>query len=327
MVLSVTLGLVVEQRRLFLGDQKKTDYNQNLRAASDFIGTDIKQVGERISSDSTLPIIRLISGATANDPDALVLQRNFLSSTLTICSDISAIDNEIIVANAATPCNFSDGNMPPDNLTDSLGEFKEYRCNLDASKVACLRGNDDTTAAPLTSEALCDSECVYAYIQNPTTNEGEYFLYTDETYEGVAGSIVNKLQVVPLGPGGNWINTYTAASNPRIYIMEEKKYGLCNGILQVTTNRRPALDADCPYPTSSPQPVRLVDQIADLQFRVRTAAGWQDSFNENLGSLTDWKDVLSIQLSLETDSSEFLNTSSETLALTSEFFPRNTISK
>ncbi len=323
-VLIVTLGLVVEQRRLFLGDQNKIDFNQNLRAASEFIGTDIKQAGERVSNNATLPIIRLISGATASDPDALILQRNLLSDELTICTDVTGTATEILVADEASgTCEFSDGSTPADNLDDSVGEFKTYRCALDGTKTDCNRGNDDTTTAAIATEAACDEECVYAYIQDPATNAGEYFIYTDETYTGTAGSLTNRLQVIPLGPGGTWINTYTAASNPRIYILEEKKYGLCDGVLQVTTNRRPDFSADCPFPATAPQPIRLVDQIDDLQFRVRTSAGWQTTFNENLASLTNWQEVESIEIMMETNESELINTTSDTLTLTTEFYPRN----
>jgi hypothetical protein len=71
-----------------------------------------------------------------------------------------------------------------------------------------------------------------------------------------------------------------------------------------------------------------VDGIDDLQFRVQTSAGWQTSFNATDSTPTDdWQDIEKIEVSLETDIDERLTTETNTLILTSEFFPRNVLSR
>ena len=326
LVISVTLGLVVEQRRLFLGDQQSIDYNQNLRAASDFIGTDIKQVGERVEASSPIPVVTLVAGS-GSDPDALILQRKLLEEKLVICDDISTGDTEIVIADSALGCNYDDGDT--DNLTDNLGEFKRYRCKLETNP-SCTRGDDDTTDEAIAALSDCDNECVYTYIYDPANNRGEFFLYTDEIYETNIGATEtkNKLKIIPLGTSNQLTYSYSKTSNPNdgpvIYILEEKKYGLCDGVLQLTVNRRPAYGDDCPYPTSSPQPVRLVDGIDDLQVRVQTSGGWVTTFNEDLANITDFTEIESIELSLETEANERISTNSKTLTLSTKFFPRNT---
>lgn len=312
-VLSVTLGLVVEQRRLFLGDQSRIDSNQNLRAASDFIGTDIKQVGERVESDAELPVIRLISGSGSN-PDTLILQRKLIEDKLYLCNDIALGDSEITVADSSTTCSFDDGDG--DKLTDSLGQFKTYRCDLE-NVSSCTRGNDDSVSEAKNLVSECDDECIYAFIYDPTQNAGEFVLYTDEIYQESSGETTNKLKVIPLN-SGQFERTYTAG-NPIIYILEEKKYAVCDGVLQLTTNRQPDYSSDCPYPNVSPQPVRLVDGIENFQARVQHDGSWKDLFNNNLSSLSDFNEVDSIEINLTTE----INNSNNSSELTSKFFPRN----
>lgn len=320
-VLSVTLGLIVEQRRLFLGDQKKIDFNQNLRTASEFIGTDVKQVGERVESDSPIPIIRLIAGTNADDPDALILQRKLLEDSLEICEDISTSDTEIIVSDSgSSDCSFSDGDS--DDLDDRVGQFKEYRCDLE-NKSSCDRGDNDASNASITNINDCDDECVFAYIHDPVNNRGEFFLYTDETRQINAGDTKNQLKVIPLGTGNQFDYSYNHSDEPIIYILEEKKYGLCEGVLQLVTNRLPEYGSDCPYPSNDPRPVRLVDGIANFQVRVETTNGWVTTLNENLASITDFSEVESVEITLETETSDLISTPTNTLTLSTNFYPRN----
>jgi prepilin-type N-terminal cleavage/methylation domain-containing protein len=330
-VLSITLSLVVGQRRQLSGNQRKIDFNQNLRAANDFIGTDIKQVGERVENDSQLPVVRLIPGASASAPDMLVLQRKLITDYLSLCTAMPSktVTTLTIAQNltSGTNCNYSDGTTPPDSLTDSLNAFKEYRCSLSASKTVCTRGNNDATSAAIASAAACDSECVYAYIYDPSDGVGEFFLYTDETYETLTGGgagLYNRIHAIPLNASGQWQKKYS--TNARIYILEEKKYALCEGIFQQTINRSPAYNADCPYPTTDPKPLRLVEGINNMQVRVLTASGWQSSFNNDLSAITDWKQIKKIEVDFETRPSQQLTTESKTLTLKSEFFPRNVLS-
>ncbi len=327
-VLMVTLGLIVEQRRLFLGDQQRIDYNQNLRIASDFIGTDVKQTGERVESGSPIPIIQLISGSNPDEPDELILQRKILEDSLEVCENIGQSDTEIVVAHSNdSDCDFSDGDG--DSLDDSLGQFKEYRCDLE-NNAACTRGDGDneddygsTGNDVISTIDDCNDECVYAYIHDPDKNRGEFFLYTDETYKLDSGETRNILKVVPLGTDGKFKYSYNDSDDPIIYILEEKKYRLCDGVLQLVINRRPDYGSDCPYPDSDPNPVRLVDGIEDFQVRVQTTSGWVTTLNKDLSNIVDFSEVESVEITLETEASDLISTPSNTLSLSTQFYPRN----
>lgn len=64
--------LIVDQRKLFVEDQNRSQINQNLRAAIDLVGTDVKQTGERLVGNTQFPVVRVVDGGGIV-PDELVL--------------------------------------------------------------------------------------------------------------------------------------------------------------------------------------------------------------------------------------------------------------
>ncbi|HEY9827745.1 MAG TPA: hypothetical protein V6D19_20090, partial [Stenomitos sp.] len=97
-LLTVSLGFVSQQRQVVLGDRTRATANDNLRLASDLIGQDIKQAGERLDGDTLLPGISIIPGASASVPDTLVLQRQLLTEKLPVCQTISGSTRTIDVS-------------------------------------------------------------------------------------------------------------------------------------------------------------------------------------------------------------------------------------
>lgn len=235
-ILSVSLGLINEQRRQFLGDRSRTEANQTIRTSMDLIGADIKRTGANLSSDpAILPGITLLNGSgtvgAADEFDRLILQRRPITDILPVCQDLSAgttqttIDVSAFTPTPADPalppidtCGFSNGNDSdvPD-VPDSLEQFRSYRWSLDdpINTVIPVRdrnsgGNDQLPAAPTDCVQLggADTECSWAYIHdpdpddNPATNDGrgEFFLYMFEdsgNCDELAGRTCFRLHAYP----------------------------------------------------------------------------------------------------------------------------------
>ena len=330
-VLLASLGLVNEQRAQFLRDQARIQASQNLRATMDIIGTDIKQAGERLVEKPELPVISVIDGV-GNAPDTLVVQRRLLALDLSVCDDVGGADITVTVAIDAADddndCAFEDlgpdldGDLDtpdPDAFTDNLNDFQNYRCEQDDVD-GC--GRD---AAP--NAGNCDQECVGAYIYDPIDDEGEFFLYSFEDNDDSGGTNVNRIY---RGDDGSWQYIYEADHEPRIYILEERRYSLgADGVLSLTINRQDATG----------QPLRLVSQLEDFQIQIETTNDLNPltSFNptyltprsgEDFPAWDAWREIRNIQVNLQAaqDADSLIQTPVERRQLTSEFFPRNVLS-
>ena len=343
-VLATALGLIVEQRRNFLTDQARSDANQNLRIAMEFMGNDIEMAGEYMESNVLLPGISLINGS-GSDHDEIVAQRKLVATNLILCEDLGGSDDTIVVsvANPSDPtqeCTSSFSDAKEDNevlgldaLTDNLNDFRDYRCQGDG----CTRPQNDIPSAA----DDCDDECILAYIHNPVNGEGEFFLYTNEECVDVdsdacadhiaetgSGMFKNVMHVIPLGDDG-WVNTgldgdwanaydgYITNPNPdqtpKIYLIEERKYTLvsedagdCDSdktVLAVVQNRQDNCSEDVTPLTSNDtlnlEPMRLVNNINDIDITIETASGTVTTYNETLTYIDDWQDIKYIEIDLE----------------------------
>jgi type IV pilus assembly protein PilW len=335
-VLVAALSLVAQQREAFLKNQRNTQISQNLRAAMDLIGTDIKQAGERLDSKPELPGISLVQGT--DGPDTLRLQRRLLAIDLSVCENVVEGDNTITVSiNAvdnADDCAFNDVGPDtdgdplsnnPDGLTDNLNTFQSFRCKADGAD-GCAR-----TTAPAIGD--CDDECVWAYIYDPVDDEGEFFQYSFE--EAVSGAPSRNR--IFRGNAGDFNYDYEAANQPRIYILEEREYSLDDdGILFLRINRQ-----------GDDTRLRLVNQLDDFQVRIEHPNlannpddGNDDDFNPDLNpqassppSWEDWQAIENIQVSFITAdpaNSDLLGGNDpddeDKRSLSSKFFPRNVLS-
>lgn len=330
-VLVAALSLVAQQREAFLTNQRNTEISQNLRAAMDLIGTDIKQAGERLDSKPELPGISLVQG-TAGAPDTLRLQRRLLAIDLSVCEDVAEDDTTITVAiNAvdnADDCAFSDVGPDtdgdpltnnPDSLTDNLNAFQSFRCAADGAN-GCAR-----TTAPAIGD--CDDECVWAYIYDPIDDEGEFFQYSFE--DAVSGTPARNQ--IHRGNAGNFQYDYEADNQPRIYILEEREYSLDNdGVLFLRINRQ-----------GDDTRLRLVNQLNDFQVEVEhPSLNSGDELNPDLSPQAsspplweNWQAIEHIQVSFITAdpaNSDLLGGNDpddvEKRSLSSKFFPRNVLS-
>ena len=325
-VLLASLGLINQQREAVLRDQVQTEVSQNLRAAIDLIGADIKQAGARLDTKPELPGVSLIQG-TAGDPDTLILQRRLLALDLSVCEDVGGNDSTITVAidavNNADDCAFGDigpdtdgdpSTANPDGLTDNLNAFQDFRCAEDGV---------DGCARTTNIVGSCDDECVWAYIYDPVSDEGEFFQYSFED-ENPGTPDTNRIY---RGNSGAWQYTYEAANQPRIYLLEEREYSLDNdGILVLRINRQ-----------SDASLLSLVNRLEDFQVEIEhPALSTGDEFNPSLApqvtappTWDNWQDIEHIQVDFITENpaeSDLFEIDEEERRLSSKFFPRNVLS-
>jgi prepilin-type N-terminal cleavage/methylation domain-containing protein len=154
-LLSLTLSLLVSNRKLYVEDLARTEVNQNLRAAMDIIGTDLKQAGERITEEN-FPVIEV------KNSSELIIRLNLGLPILRTCQNISAGSN---TTNISATCEA--------NTKEDLEEWQTHRCSLD--KEAGCQNNSQ--------------ERVKAFIHDGN-GEGEYFTYISED---TTNSSINKL--------------------------------------------------------------------------------------------------------------------------------------
>ncbi|NJM75164.1 MAG: hypothetical protein HC852_04500 [Acaryochloridaceae cyanobacterium RU_4_10] len=394
-VLGISLGMITEMRRSMLGDRTRITANDNLRQASDFIGQDIKQAGERLESSNQLPGISIIQGASGA-PSTLVIQRQLLNETLPVCQSINAgtaasnatIDVSVLNSpSGSTPdygspvdnCRYSytapTGGEPSTTLstlqpTNNLRSWRTYRC----TQTGPAAGNTD----PCTTST--NSATAWAYIYDPVNKRGEFFQYSGETSGNCISTgfstppttrTCQKIQRV----GTTWQYSYTysptgsAASQPQIYLLEERKYNAIadpntanSYILQLTVNRQ--------------TPLRIANNLSDFQVWAKVPTSYSSTpynaptnwgcaasgsgvtapnptsstqwycpnFNVDLTNtytdpilrqqyINDWQDLQGIRITLAgiNPNAQLLKvdtaSTNNTLKLSSEFFPRNVLSK
>lgn len=210
LVLGLAFSVTVANRRVYEVDQARTALNQNLRAAVDMIGADVRQAGERMPADFSP--IAVVDGSPG---DTLTLRRSLHNVVLPVCGDLRAGSNEdkIDVArknhppNAACAFNDEDDN----NRDDGIDEWRAFRCAQDG--VPGCQGNAQ--------------ERVRAYVYNPVSRQGEWIVYDAEDSSGFKIHKANNER---------WQHDYEVDDLPRVYALEERTYRLSGGMLQLVMN-------------------------------------------------------------------------------------------
>jgi type II secretory pathway pseudopilin PulG len=308
-ILGVSLSLITTQRRQYLNQQANTDTNQTLQSAMDFIGTDIRQAGENVGPGLNLPIIRLVDGA-AGAPDELWVQRKLLDTALNVCQDVHPGANVIKVSDKAppsgSPCRFTDTTVPANLISDDVDSWHNFRCRVGPSKANCVNPPGNCMQNGGTND-----ECSWAYIYDPVVGRGEFFTYFGE-------NTTDQIQV-----DATFVNDYLVANNPQIYILEQRHYFLSapdakgDRILNLANVNR---NENTTY--------QIVNHLRDFQLKALVANAWIDTgFNPNsIGPYTDWQTLQSAEVTLRAiNSGPDANPTIQTL--TSQFFPRNSLSR
>ncbi len=279
-VIGAAFAVALSSRQLYQTDRLRTDLNQNLRSGMELLGADIRIAGERLGarSGSALTAIEVRGGSE------LVLRRNLLDAFLPVCERPRIVggssQNVIRVArrdnwpflNENPQCRIidTDGDGWPDNLQ----AWRQYRQE---------NGGE-----------------VLAYIYTPAGGgRGEFFVYRSED---------NSQFQIHRAPGA-WQHDYWLTEAPRLYLLEERRYRLRDGVLEVVVNGDEA------------GALRLIGHVSD--FRVR-AVMRDGSVREDLGAGDDWAQVAAVEVSLTGSAARPGGTAERTL--TSRFFPRNALS-
>lgn len=314
-VLGLSLQLITDQRKQFLGDQLRSESNQTLRAGMDLIGTDARIAGDYLQSDSELSVISVIdqsSPSNSTDGDVLVFQRKMIPDTIRLCASLNGTGTALTVAKgpAEAGCGtYSDGNS--NSFNDNVDAFRNHRIEAD--------GIAGPNTASIPSVGSCNAESVWAYIHDPINNRGEFFKYAFETSSTSGGVTQNQIHRCD---ANTWAYSYTydpavQANNPLIYILEERSYSLNGDVLTLTENRQtPAL--------------RLTNNVEEFQVNVVTDSATLDSFNPGLFEATDWQSIKYLDVSMEaadTSDSELVTLKQSQRQISSKFFPRNALSR
>ncbi len=272
---SAALSMALSGRGIYEVDRARMRLNQNLRSGMDYLVTDIRQAGGQLGDD--FPALILVNG-TSGGPDLLRVRNNLEPIVLRVCQDISSGDTsvEVYIAQTGGTPDPGCGIMPDD---DSDG----WPDNLQAWR------------------AFRNGQTVRAYIFNPTSGEGEFFDYVDEdntTYYVEAGSIT-------------WQYDYPVSEQPRVYLLEEKRFELSNGMLKLT------------YNDDNSTAVNLIDSLQQFQL----IAWFQDSSQQNTLDFSDvWSDLRAIEITLDGET-QIEGGEPIHRTWTSEVMPRNVLSK
>ena len=209
LLIGIAFSLVMSNRRVYNLDQARTAVNQNLRAALDLIGADIRQAGEHLPQD--FPVIEIKNGTQT---DELILRKGLLDAVLPVCADLATTATSIQVNRQGSnphpnpACYRIDGDG--NGWDDRLEAWRTYRCAQDGTS-GC-QGNAD--------------EQVKAYIYDPVDGTGEFFDYIGEDL--AQSSLQKSTQALQYA--------YSASHSPRLYLLEEHRYRLTNDVLELIKN-------------------------------------------------------------------------------------------
>jgi hypothetical protein len=184
----------------------------------------------------------------------------------------------VTVALPSTPappaiCQRSDANG--NGKTDNLEEWDDYRAAAGGS--------------------------VKAFIYSPVTKLGEFFDYNAQNHTNATTSRAS----------GTWTNAYSAADQPFLLILEERRFYVSSNILYLSVNR------------ASGEP--LVPDIVNFQASVTLDVAGTPTAATSVDATTNWQTVQAVRVSLS--GRQRARTTDVSRTVEAEFLPRNVLSK
>jgi len=265
-------------RRLYDADAARNELNQTLRSATDMIAAEVRQTAERLPTD--FPAVELVNSAAG---DRLTLRRHRVETTLHSCTDlaIGAVRIDVGAPAGVGNCSILADN-DSDGFPDNIQEFREYR-------LAHGTGSSPTVLAN-------------GYLYDPTTKLGEWFSFENEEFDGGSGAWFLRLS-------GSLAGSYPTVNQPRIYILDEMRYDLTAGTIELRRNG------------SVGTPLGVVDGIDEFQVTLLL----QDSTTAATFTVNDdWGQIQSVQLVMTGRRSVRGRTLTRTM--TTDVLPRNVLS-
>jgi len=270
---AIAFSVAFGARRLYDADAVRMDLNQALRSATDMITTEIRQAGESLPPD--FPAVELVDNANG---DRLILRKARIETVLQSCLDRVPGDTRIRVGLSAGSGNcVIVGDSDSDGHPDNVQEFREYRlANGDAS-----------------------DELPSGYIYDPVTKAAEWLNLVDEED---AGSDQWELVVDAL------TGTYPATNQPRVYLIDETRYDLSSGRIELRRD-------------GSNTGLGVVEGITDFQISFLMQDGSTDT---SFANTDDWSLIRRVRFGLSAQREMRDRTVSR--ALTTDVFPRAILS-
>ena len=285
-LLGLAFQVVVSNRRIYTLDRARTAVNQNLRAALDLIGADVRQAGERLSAD--FPALEIIDHGQA---DELILRKGILDAVLPVCKDVSG-NQDVIFINR-------EGNAPHDNPAcyrvdgngngwdDRQEAWQAFRCQQDGAP-GCQNN---------------DREVARAFLYDPVTGTGEWFTYDADDLSKFK---VHKVSQPP------WQYSYPANHRPRLYLVEEHRYTLdtSNGLLQLVKNGEVT------------NPLDLVDHVTAFSVEIDLQDG---SHQTAFGTGDGWTQIKAVVVRIQAKE-DYARGRTLVRTLEGRYLPRNVLS-
>lgn len=183
-IFGMGLSATIASRNTYSYDILRTRLNQNIRSAFEIINTELRQTGERLPTG--FPALEIIDGG-GNASDQLILRRNLLDETLTVCQNITPSTAGGYVYITSTTAG-----LPP----------------------ACTFGTQTSNYNSWRNYRLANSSgVIQAYIYDFASKKGQFFYYDSETDNNISVQRIHN-------QNGSWANTYTAISSSA-YILSE----------------------------------------------------------------------------------------------------------
>jgi type IV pilus assembly protein PilW len=270
---AIAFSVAFGARRLYDADSTRMDVNQALRSATDMVTTEIRQAGEKLPPD--FPAVELVSNANG---DRLILRKAMMESVLQSCLDRSGGHTRIrigLTSGSGGCVIVADGDT--DGYPDNIQEFREYRL-----------ANGDAT-----------DELDSAYLFDPVTGNGEWLNYTGEVD---AGSDQWELIVDAIS------GTYPATNQPRVYILDESRYDLASGRLELRRD-------------GSNSGLGIVEGVTDFQVSFLMQDGSTETTFDNSDN---WSQIRRIRFDLAAERE--LRDRTVSRSLTANVFPRAILS-
>jgi type II secretory pathway pseudopilin PulG len=206
-IVSVAISLIFAMRRVQRFDQARTTINQNLRAASDIIGTDLQQAGQGLD-DSFQSIVFYTDD---NGNDVLIVRRSLSPHALNACKH--PIKGEIALITTSNSVKNDNGRMRPECDGSDSGTVNSIEEGLANWEV--LRQEAGGT--------------LRAFIYDVEKDFGEFFNYNGYTQNTSHSNNQNAHEQYDVRADGDFSNQHYKnigfdTNLPQLYILEERRY-------------------------------------------------------------------------------------------------------
>lgn len=288
LIMALLLPLLVSARSMVGTDQVRTELGQNLRAAMDLMGADIRIAGERFPEGSVLQLspIEIVAGGT--DPDEVLLRRNLWGGTLPVCEAVlTGVQQTIRVVRNAAWLSSSPGDEHPEcgQPTDTNG----WPQNL---------GEVDALA-----DSIGAGGVLHGFLIDPATGNSEFIQFTVPADADATGMIERTT-------ASALTHSYTLENRPLIYILSERRYRVLDETLELVVNG----DGGAPF--------RAAAHVVGLVARYVLPDG---TVVDAIPSGMTWRDITSLEITLTVSMTQGPETAERTV--TARFFPRNILSR